>query len=208
MIASAFDTLGWALAFALCVPGLRAKPVRAAGVLIGAVLLLNVPVAGTSLIAALRGLFAGLSVTSVLVLSALLIARVGPAVVFRAGERAVIAGLAALCGLLFYPAVLGLTPVDPYFWGYGGAGLALLAGCVAATCWLLGLRVLALALALALFTWRVQGLASPNLWDYLIDPLFSVGALLSLPVMLICSAKRARRSPAATRSALKSSPLR
>ena len=208
MIANAFDTLGWALAFALCVPGLGAKPLRAVGALLVAVLLLSVPVAGTSLIAALRGLFAGFSVTSVVVLAALLMARVGPAAVFGGGERIAIAALTAVCGLLFYPAVLGLTPVDPYFWGYGGAVLPLVAGGIAATCWLLGLRVIALALALALVVWRVQGLASPNLWDYLIDPLFAVVALLALPVMLTCSAKRARRSPAAARSALKSSPLR
>ncbi len=208
MIAPLIDTLGWALALALCVPGLGRSTPRALGVLAVLVGALSVPVAGVSLIAALRGLFAGLSLMTVVVLAALFIARTGLCAPFRDGERRALAALAALTGVLFYPAALGLTVIDPYFWGYGAPALPLLAGALAAVAWMVRFRVVAVALVLALVGWRLQLLASPNLWDYLIDPLLALGALLALPVCALSSLKRARRRSAAARSAANSSPAR
>jgi hypothetical protein len=208
VIATLTDTLGWALAIALCVPGLGGRASRALGVLATIAVAISVPVAGVSLIAALRGLFAGLSLVTVVVLAALFIARTGWGPLFRDGERRVLAALAALTGVLFYPAVLGLTAVDPYFWGYGAPALPVLVGGLGVLAWMTGFRVVALALVVALVGWRVHLLASPNLWDYLIDPLFALGALLALPVCAISSAKRARRRPSAARSVAKSSPAR
>jgi len=208
VIATLTDTLGWALAIALCVPGLGGRASRALGVLATIAVAISVPVAGVSLIAALRGLFAGLSLVTVVVLAALFIARTGWGPLFRDGERRVLAALAALTGVLFYPAVLGLTAVDPYFWGYGAPVLPLLAGALAALAWMARFRVVAVALVLALVGWRLQLLASPNLWDYLIDPLLALGALLALPMCALSSLKRARRRSAAARSAANSSPER
>ena len=208
MIALLADTLGWALAFALCVPGLGRSVPRALGVLATIALAISVPVAGVSLSAALRGLFAGVSLVTVVVLAALFLVRMGGCRLFRDGERLVLAVLAALTGVLFYPAALGLTSVDPYFWGYGAPVLPLLTGALAVLAWVTDFRVVALALVVALVGWRLQLLASPNLWDYLIDPLFALGALLALPALVLSSLKRARRTPAALRSAAKSSPAR
>lgn len=193
MIATVFDTLGWALALALCVPGLAGRPRVAVAVLVAAALAISIPVADTSLIAALRGLFAGLSVATVVVLAALFAARVRCGGVFARGERGLIALLAAVTGVLFYPPVLGLGPVDPYAWGYGGLILPLLAGAAALLAWMAGVRVLALALVLALPAWRLHLLASPNLWDYLIDPMLALGALGALIVMAFNAAKGVRR---------------
>jgi len=205
VIALLADTLGWALAFALCVPGLGRSAPRALGVLVVLVLAISVPVAGVSLSAVLRGLFAGLSLVTVVVLAALFIARTGRCALFRDGERLVLAVLAALTSVLFYPAALGLTAVDPYSWGYGAPALPLIVGALAVLAWVTDFRVVALALVVALVGWLLKVLASPNLWDYLIDPLF---ALLALLVLALSSLKRARRTPAAARSAAKSSPAR
>ncbi|MDO9597571.1 MAG: hypothetical protein Q7J47_07610 [Azoarcus sp.] len=195
MIATVFDTLVWALAFSLCVPGLGGRPARAVAVLLGIALAISIPLADSSLMGALRGLFAGLSVASLVVLTALFVARVQRGGVFAGGERVSIAVLATVVGVLFYPLALGLGPVDPYAWGYGGATLALIAGGVGLLAWMAGLRVLVLCLVLALPAWRMQLLASPNLWDYLIDPLLAIGALIALIVMALKSARRVSSRP-------------
>lgn len=205
MIALMADTLAWALALALCVPGLGGRPRRAAAVLAAVVVAISIPVAGTSLIGVLRGLFAGLSVATLVVVTALFIARAAQRGLFARGERVSIAALACVVGVLFYPPALGLGPVDPYAWGYGGATLPVLAGAAALMAWLAGMRVLALAVVLALPAWRLHLLASPNLWDYLIDPLLALGALVALIVTALKSANRARRRPTAARSTANSS---
>jgi len=174
------DVLAWALALSLCVPGLRGRPLPALIALAAWAALLNVPLGETSPIAVLRGLFAEPAPTTTLVLAGLLLARTGCSCVFRAGEARAIALLAAVTGLLFYPPALGVGATDPYAWGYGGAVLPLLAGALALVALLLGARLLPLALVVALLTWRLGVFDSPNLWDYLIDPLFAIGCLIAL----------------------------
>jgi hypothetical protein len=180
--AAAFDAAAWALAFALCVPGLAGRPARAGAALVVTVVLLHLPVAGVTPLAVLRGVFATPAVTTVAVLAALFVGRYGRRSLFVPGEALLVAGFAATVGLLFYPLALGVGPVDPYAWGYGGAGPALAAGALALGCGLSGRWVLAAALVLALMAWRLQGLESSNLWDYLIDPLLAVGGLVALLV--------------------------
>lgn len=200
MIAALHDTLGWSLALTLCLPGLRGRPLRVLGSLILVALALRLPVAGSTPIEALRGLFAGLSVPTVVVLAALLAARAGVGAILPRGERIVIAALVAVTGTLFYPLALGLGPVDPYAWGYGGAILPLLAGGLALGAWFAGLPVVAAAIAVALLGWRLQWLASPNLWDYLVDPLLAFGGLLALFAMAVRRLWRVVRKPTADAS--------
>lgn len=208
MIAALLATLAWACALALCVPGLRGRPVPAFAALAAAAALLHLPLPDGSPLAALRGLFADPAVLTTVLLAALLAARagIGPRVGGRDRMLAAVLGLLAL--LLFYPAALGLGMVDPYAWGYGGAGLALAAGALAAVAALAGGPVLALALTLALAGWRLQWLGSPNLWDYLIDPLCAFGGFVALLAWAASSAYRAMRRPAAARSAGKASEAR
>lgn len=200
--------MAWTLALALCVPGWRARPVRAVLVLaiVGGVL--HLPLADTSLIAALRGLFGELALLSTVVLAALWLARAGATGLFGRGERYAVAVLGGLVGAVFYPAALGLTATDPYAWGYGAPALPLIAGGIAMLAWASGCRVLAAGLVAALLGWRLHGLASPNLWDYLIDPLLALGGVVALLVMLLKSAYRAIRKPAAARSVAKASEAR
>lgn len=205
---SILATGAWALALTLCVPRLRGRPVRALVAVGVAVALLHLPLAGTTLLAALRGLFAEPALTTIVVLAALLLTRVGGAVRFDGLERSLVAVLAVAVGLAFYPPALGLGPVDPYAWGYGGALLPLVVGGVAMLACVGRCPVIALALVATLVGWRLHWLASPNLWDYLIDPLLVLGALLALLGAAARSAYRAMRRPAATRSAAKASEAR
>lgn len=202
MIPALFDSLAWACAFALCVPGLRGRPGAAAAVVLAVATLLWVPFGGTSLLAVLSGAVGAASVATVATLAALLCARCAGECVFPRSERVLVAALAAVTGPLFYPPALGLGAVDPYAWGYGGAAMPLAVGAVALAAAAARRWVIATALAAALAMWRLQLLESSNLWDYLIDPLLASGGL----VWLIAGAGRAKAAkragcrPAAARS--------
>lgn len=210
MTAAFVDSLAWALAVVLCIPRLRGRAgVAIPGVLVVAALLW-VPLGGGSALAVLRGAAGGVSVLTVAMLAALFAARVGSTSVFASGERVLIAAAASLIGLAFYPPALGLGPVDPYAWGYEGAALPLAVGAVALLAGLAGRWILAGGLALALAAWRLQLLESPNLWDYLIDPLLAVGALVALVVCATQSksAKRAGYNSAAAKSSMNAADAR
>ncbi|NMG73592.1 hypothetical protein [Aromatoleum diolicum] len=210
MIAEVFDTLVWVLAVTLCVPGLRGRPGRAAAAMAVTAAMLWIPMGGSSGLAVLRGAVASPAVTTLAILAVLLVSRCGGASLFACGERVQIAALVALTGLLFYPPALGLGVVDPYAWGYGSAALPLAAGALALTCGAAGRWVLAAALTAALAAWRLKLLDSPNLWDYLIDPLLAIGGLLALALYAVRrkSAKRAGCTLAVARSAAKSGEAR
>ncbi|MDR2032602.1 MAG: hypothetical protein LBP86_10225 [Azoarcus sp.] len=125
------------------------------------------------------GLFGGVSLSLAVAVCAL--DRHDGVAPFAPGERLWLPRLITITALLFYPPALGLGPVDPYAWGYGGAAaLPLLVGALALAAWLGGWRTSALALAAALAAWRMHLLDSANLWDYLLDPLLALGAIGSL----------------------------
>lgn len=186
MIAAGFNALFWALVLALCVPGLAGRPSRAAAVLAAALIALNVPLAGVTPLAVLRGVFATPAVTTLVLVAALFAARAARVSPFARREGLQLAMFAALTGLAFYPPALGLGPVDPYAWGYGGAVLALAAGALGVLCAASGRWLSAIALSLAIVAWRLRLLESPNLWDYLVDPLLALGGLAWLGVGVAC----------------------
>ncbi|MDR1853910.1 MAG: hypothetical protein LBR05_03280 [Azoarcus sp.] len=186
MIAGALDLCGWTLLLWLTLSNLAAvarlrRWQTAALVAILAAALCAPVFAGTSALDALRGLFAGLSISSLSLLAALAIGRIRGKSPFADCERRWLPALAALPVVLFYPFALGIGSVDPYAWGYGGAlVLPLAVGVAALAAWLTGWRITALALVVALAAWRLQALESTNLWDYLFDPLLVLAALIVL----------------------------
>lgn len=209
MIAPLLDTLVWSLALALCLPsaGLRAARVWLAPAAIAA--LLWIPLGEGSAIAALRGAFASPSIVTLVLVAALTARRAGWPVL-RQGEAGLIGALAGVVGVCFYPPALGLGPVDPYAWGYGGPILPLAAGLVALLAGVAGRWVLAAGLGGALVAWRAGMLVSPNLWDYLLDPLLALGGLVAAGVCALreSSRKRAGPSPAPARSSTNASGTR
>lgn len=196
MSVAIYDAAGWTLALALCVPALRGRPLRALAALAVVGVLLHLPAAGVSALALLRGAFGSPSVTTVALLAALFVARVTGCRVFAPGEAISIAVLATVTGVVFYPPALGLGPVDPYAWGYSGTGLVAGASLLALLAGALGRWVLAAGLSLALAGWRLGLLESPNLWDYLVDPMLALGSLVALVALGI---GRALRHPARAR---------
>ena len=84
----------------------------------------------------------------------------------------------ALAGLMFYPLALGATVFDPYAWGYLSQMLAMMLAAFSAMAWWKGLRNLAVILLLPVLAYHLKMLESVNLWDYLIDPVVFVYAVL------------------------------
>jgi hypothetical protein len=87
-------------------------------------------------------------------------------------------------GLMFYPLALGMTEFDPYAWGYAPVVMVLAIAGMSLWAWKNGLRNLAVILLLPVLAFHLKLLESPNLWDYLLDPIVFVYALfqgLKLP---------------------------
>jgi hypothetical protein len=137
---------------------------------------------GLSAAAVVRGHIGDLSVTTVLLL--LLASLSGTAAIDRRSRRFVLA--AALCGgLALYPLSLGQFPYDPYVWGYSPQWMLLAIGVIIAT---IARRypVASCMLALPLLGYGLNLEESPNLWDYLLDPLlvlYSIWVLLLKPLI-------------------------
>jgi len=103
--------------------------------------------------------------------------------------------LIAINGLFFYPMALGLGAVDPYSWGFINKAnglfpplifLILLGGCMVFAL-LKNYSLLLLSLVLATLTYQFGLLESRNLWDYLLDPLIFIYALLTVLSYLFSS---------------------
>lgn len=208
-MAPLFDTMAWALALALCIPFAGRRAARAWLAPLGVAAALWIPLGDGNALAVLRGAFASPSILTLTLVAALTAQRAGWRVL-RQGEACLIGLLAGGVGVCFYPPALGLGPVDPYAWGYGGPMLPLAAGGVALLAGVAGRWVLAVGIGAALVAWRAGLLASPNLWDYLLDPLLAVGGLLAAGVCVLrgSSRKRAGLSPAAAKSSTKPSDAR
>jgi hypothetical protein len=167
MIGVRFDCVGWMLLLVVLL-GWRRWPVLF-------LLIVPLPVGdGVSLFGMLRGLFGGLSVTTVIFLLSLTAQKTEGIPFFAGQETKWLPPLIAALALLFYPPALGLGMLDPYAWGHDEAlALPLVVGALALAAWLANWRMSALALVLALTLWRLRLLESTNLWDYLLDPLLT-----------------------------------
>lgn len=93
-----------------------------------------------------------------------------------------------ITGLFFYPAALGLGPIDPYSWGFINNGHELFAAIIFIIL-LITLMIFAMlkaysfllsSLVFSVAAYQVGLLESRNLWDYLLDPLIFIYALFVL----------------------------
>lgn len=146
----------------------RAKLVAlAAALIIGAVPLPGgLPLAGY-----LRAFTDELAITTVLIMAAAVLQRLGWVPAAPPVQRLQVFGFFILAGLLLYPAALGVSMTDPYRWGYVPAPLIAMVAVVALASVWFGNRRLAVLLTLATLAYALRLKASPNYWDYLLDPL-------------------------------------
>ncbi len=171
-------------AFASRVPGLSGLGLGARRAVVAAVLVLAlVPLGGGLPLAGyLRGATGDLSITSLLLLTLYLLrykgtSRLPPQ---ASGGRDALPALVVLTAVVLYPMGLGWGSFDPYRLGYGSYGMLAVLLLLALAAVLRGAALVAIALALAVLAWSAGWYASPNLWDYLLDPMVAVYALVAL----------------------------
>ena len=139
-----------------------------------------VPFGGLSLAAYVRGVTGDLSISTLVLAGAACIAQLtGRRLVGQRDLRALM-WLVAAAAVFLYPFALGLTPFDPYALGYGSVGLVTALLLVTLAAWYARLNLVVLVVIAAALAYLEGAYESRNLWDYLIDPLVSMYALVWL----------------------------
>jgi hypothetical protein len=155
----------------------RLRPLVIAAVLLTVIL---IPIGRTNPAAFLFGALGPLSLASVLAAALILARLLGAPPVCRGRDLLLAAALVTLLGLLLYPAGAGLLAFDPYRFGFHGLVLPLILIALAALALALRSILVPAWIALAILAWLVRLTGSANLWDYLVDPLAWLAAMLFL----------------------------
>lgn len=116
------------------------------------------------------------SITLTALLAIALIARAGGTRLFRPQDWCAAWIVGALTSLLLYPMGLGLTPIDPYAWGWGP--MIPMATAVLATALLLGDNRFGIVLLFCVMGMMLHPMESRNSWDALIDPFYAAISLI------------------------------
>lgn len=179
----------------LQLPRIRHLPRRLLAGLSAIIFLLSLlPLGGLPVVAYVRGIVGDLSITSVVLM---LIVLLQPYQTwFDEKQRHHLSLMVVLAALCLYPLALGASLYDPYRLGYSDTLFVATILLFAIAALLIGESLLTLCLTLGTLAWSLGWYESSNLWDYLIDPLVSVYALLTLRPYRIFPAliRRVRRS--------------
>lgn len=146
---------------------------------LGAALML-LPFGGLPLAAYVRGMIGDLSITTLLMLAYAVGRRAACFPQADAPRRRASLWLLVLAACTLYPLALGAGSYDPYRWGYGDPYFLLLLLVLALAGRAFRLPLVAPAICLAVLAWVLGWYESSNLWDYLLDPLLSIGAVCGL----------------------------
>lgn len=156
------------------------------------------PIFGLSLAGFLRGMVGDLSMSSVLLLVAALVARLRQLAGNEGGawwnqrERFALYVFISVLALLLYPFALGLGMLDPYRSGFGGVSLLVMLALLSLWSMRRGSYLLPSVCSLAVLAWSLGWYESTNIWDYLIDvPLALYAIVQTIKVML--KARKAER---------------
>ena len=141
------------------------------------------PVSGLPLAGYVRALSSDLSFTSMALLACVIASQLGAFSIGSMGSvaewrfvfRLVVSG-----GLFLYPMVLGLGPFDPYTLGFAPTGLLSVLALVAGLAWWRRYHLCLGLIVLAVLAYRLDVLASSNLWDYVLDPWLVLYAVYDL----------------------------
>ena len=160
---------------------LRRLPLRARyAVMLAAALAVFVPIGDLSIAAYVRGVTGDLSAATLVLAGAACLAQLTGRTVIGQRDRRALGWLWVLAAVFLYPFALGWTPFDPYSLGYGSIEFLTALLCVTLAAWWARLYVIAFIVIAAALAYLASAYESRNLWDYLIDPLVSVYALVRL----------------------------
>lgn len=144
------------------------------------VLCFTVPLAGSTAAQWLRSVIGDLSVLTLLVLANSLMLRIRHHALLGRDTRRILLVAAAVTGVVFYPLALGMGPIDPYRWGYAPQAMVAVLCALSLVAWLKRWRTLAVIPLLPLLAYNLHLLESDNLWNYLLDPVLVVYALVQV----------------------------
>jgi len=167
------------IALLVRVPRVQAFPQRQrAAVLMGAIVLVSIPLWGLSFAGVVRGITGDLSISTLVLLALALLRKLSGCALMEEANRLLMLRAIAIAAVLFYPLALGFSAFDPYRMGYGNLWFMVI---------LLGLAIwsvlrystfFALCIALAVAAWSAGWYESPNIWDYLLDPWLAIYAIV------------------------------
>ena len=118
------------------------------------------------------------SITALALLSDAVLRRHGMPLLPSA-DRSLLLAIAAACFIILEPAALGYLPFDLYRLGFSPVAPLLIA-IIAAVLLARGRPAVACVILATLVAFDFRLLGSANLWDYLIDPIVGVAALIIL----------------------------
>jgi hypothetical protein len=184
------------LAAAATVIRLQRLPLRArCAVMLAAALAVFVPVGDLSIAAYVRGVTGDLSAATLVLAGAACLAQLTGRTLIGSRDKQALCWLLALAAAFLYPFALGWTPFDPYSLGYGSIEFLTALLCVTLAAWWARLYVIVFIVIAAALAYLAGAYESRNLWDYLIDPLASVYALVRLLAPRTVLQQPASRSP-------------
>jgi hypothetical protein len=190
---SAFLLIAALLAFVLQLR--RRNRIQRAIVMFVCAFVLFIPIKHLTIAAYLRTFFQTLSITSLLLLADYLISQLFKRTFIPRRERRIILIIIALVGIFFYPLTLGFTIFDPYQLGFNSILFALALLVLTFICLITKRNATAICLIAAALAFDSHLLASNNLWDYIIDPLLTLYALvwcITKVVSTACGSGRVR----------------
>lgn len=139
---------------------------------------LFLPVYGLSIAQWLRSVVGDLSVLTLVIFLNILAQRLfNHKLLAPAARNGLLLGV-ALVGVVFYPLALGVSVFDPYQLGYSPLLMSVLLCLASIVAWMKSKRDLAIILLLPLIAYNFHLLESANLWDYLVDPVLLIYALV------------------------------
>jgi hypothetical protein len=175
---------------------LRRLPVRARyAVMLAATVAVFVPIGDLSIAAYVRGVTGDLSVTTLVLAGAACFTQVTGRTLIGHRDKQALCWLLALAAAFLYPFALGWTPFDPYALGFGSVEFITALLLITLAAWVARLNLIVLVVAAAVLAYLVDAYESRNLWDYLIDPLVSVYALVRLLTRLSVYSSPLSQSP-------------
>jgi len=122
-----------------------------------------------SILEYLLGIFGQLSISTTLLLIALVISNFSSFSLVNSRDKKSLLFLVVAIGVVFYPMTLGLTLTDPYRFGFQPNLLASVFLMAAILIWFLGYRFLAVCILAASISHEIGLLESDNYWDNLFD---------------------------------------
>lgn len=139
---------------------------------------LFLPVSGLSLAQWLRSVVGDLSILTLLLFLNILAQRLFDRNLLASATRNILLLGVIPVGMVFYPLALGVSEFDPYRLGYSPVLMTAMLSLASISAWMRAKQGLAIILLLPLIAFNLHLLESANLWDYLLDPILLIYAVV------------------------------